>query len=268
ARRRAVCIGIDKYAGMPLDGCVNDSRAWEKELKKAGFTVTSLHDGQATRQRMLDSLTSLLKDSDRGDQLVFQYAGHGTQVPDLDGDEVDRFDEALVPFDYRDGELLTDDDIYRVCAQLREKPGVTLTFFMDCCNSGSNTRVAALPRPGAKQKVRFLKLSSDVVQKYQDVRRSRGTRAAALPPVNEREPQPGVVSFAACLDHEFAFETEGHGDFTTRATGVFERTLANGGSNQAFITDILKAFGATRRQNPTLLDPAPGLKQRRFLGGR
>ncbi|WP_291980650.1 caspase family protein [Luteitalea sp.] len=266
-RRVAVCIGIDTYAGMPLSGCVNDSRAWQARLERAGFSVTTLRNRDATRSRMLEALTSLVKDSRRGDQLVFQYAGHGTQVPDLNGDEVDRFDEALVPVDYQRGELLTDDDIYQVCAQLRERPGVTLTFFMDCCNSGTNTRVAALPRPGLNQQVRFFKLPASVIREYEAVRRRDGARAT-VPPAGEREPQPGVVSFAACLDHEFAFETDSHGDFTTSAMTVFDTTLAGGGSNQAFITAILKAFGRDRRQNPTLLDPAPGMKQRRFLGGR
>lgn len=268
-RRLAVCIGIDTYPGMPLDGCVNDSRAWQARLEKAGFSVRTLRNRDATRARMLEALTTLVKDSRRGDQLVFQFAGHGTQVPDLNGDEVDRFDEALVPIDYQRGQLLTDDDIYQVCAQLRERPGVTLTFFMDCCNSGTNTRVAALPKPGANQKVRFLRLPADVIREYEAVRgRERARAAAAPPPAGEREPQPGVVSFAACLDHEFAFETDGHGDFTTHAMTVFESTLTGGGSNQAFITAVRKAFGAARRQNPMLLDPAPGMKQRRFLGGR
>lgn len=267
-RRKAVCIGIDTYPTMPLEGCVNDARAWQQRLKKAGFTVTTLLNDQATRDRMLAALTSLIKDSRSGDQLVFQYAGHGTQVDDLNGDEVDPLDEALVPFDYTQGHLLIDDDIYAACALLRERPGVTLTFFMDCCNSGSNTRVAAVPRAGQGQRVRFLKMPADVVRKYRGVRAGQRAAAASMPRGSEREPQPGVVTFAACLDHEFAFESGGSGDFTTRAADVFEATLRDGGSNQAFITGVVKAFGASRRQNPTMLDPVPGLKTRRFLGGR
>lgn len=267
SRRLAVCIGIDTYPTMPLSGCVNDSRAWEARLEKAGFTVKTLRNRDATRARVLDALTTLVDESRAGDQLVFQYAGHGTQVPDLNGDEVDRFDEALVPIDFTKGQLLTDDDIYQACARLRERPGVTLTFFMDCCNSGTNTRVASVPKPGAGQKVRFLKLSKDDIAAYEAVR-ARQRAVGAAPAAREREPMPGVVSFAACLDHEFAFETDGHGDFTTHAMSVFDATVAAGASNEAFMRAVVKAFGRTRRQNPTLLDPAPGLKARRFLGGR
>ena len=41
-RRLAVCIGIDTYPTMPLSGCVNDSRAWQARLEKAGFEITAL----------------------------------------------------------------------------------------------------------------------------------------------------------------------------------------------------------------------------------
>ncbi|MFN0099098.1 MAG: caspase family protein [Gemmatimonadaceae bacterium] len=265
-RRLAVCIGIDSYPTMPLNGCVNDSRAWQTRLEKVGFTVTSLRNRNATRAHMLSALTSLVNESRSGDQLVFQYAGHGTQVPDLNGDEIDRFDEALVPIDYQQGELLTDDDIYQACARLRERPGVTLTFFMDCCNSGTNTRVAPLPKPGQNQNVRFLRMPASVLREYESVRKSQ--RAGAAPTASERDPVPGVVSFAACLDHEFAFETDGHGDFTTHATGVIDSILAKGASNHAFITAVVKAFGSARRQTPMMQNPAPGLKERKLLGGR
>lgn len=264
-RRMAVCIGIDAYPTMPLDGCVNDSKAWQARLEKAGFTVKTLRNRDATRARILDALTTLVDDSRRGDQLVFQYAGHGTQVPDLNGDEIDRFDEAIVPVDFQKGELLTDDDIYQACARLREHPGVTLTFFMDCCSSGTNTRVAPLPKPGQNQHVRFLKLPATVVREYEAVRGRQRLDAGAR--ASERDPLPGVVSFAACLDHEFAFESDGHGDFTTHATSVFDSTLSSGGSNQAFLNAVLKAFGKNRRQNPMMQNPAAGLKSRRFLGG-
>ncbi|MCA0376834.1 MAG: caspase family protein [Gemmatimonadetes bacterium] len=266
-RRRAVCIGIDSYPTMPLDGCVNDSRNWAARLAAAGFEVTSLHNAKATRKAMLEALTTLIADSKRGDHLVYQYAGHGTQVDDLDGDEVDRLDEALVPYDYQRGALLIDDDIYRACAKLAERPGVTLTFFMDCCHSGSNTRAAPLPRTGKKEKVRYLTLSADDVRAYK-AKRARTRGEAALPRVSERDPQPGVVSFAACLDHEFAYESNGHGDFTTKALALFDEAIAHGQSNQQFITAVVKAFGSARRQTPLMQLPADGLKTRRFLGGR
>jgi hypothetical protein len=264
-RRRAVCIGVDTYPTKPLEGCVNDSEVWEALLKKSKFDVQTLRNAKATRANILSALESLVRESRRGDELVFQYAGHGTQVEDLNGDEVDRFDEALVPVDYESGQLLIDDDIYEVCATLKRKTDVTLTFFMDCCNSGSNTRAAIAPTGGAGQRVRYLQMPRGALVRYKEL---RGQNAASRSPVSERVPIPGVVSFAACLDHESAFETNGRGDFTTKAAAVFDTMLGRGATNSDFIRTVVRAFGANRRQTPLMLDPADGLKTRAFLGGR
>jgi len=59
---------------------------------------------------------------------------------DLDADEEDREDEAICPVDFATGALYIDDDIARVLRQLPD--GVNLSFFMDCCHSGTNTRFA------------------------------------------------------------------------------------------------------------------------------
>lgn len=53
----------------------------------------------------------MMVSSTAGDVLVFQFAGHGTQLPDLEGDENDDKDEAMVPYDYASGAYLIDDDI-------------------------------------------------------------------------------------------------------------------------------------------------------------
>ncbi len=267
-RRIAVCVGIDTYPGMPLDGCVNDSKTWAKLLKKVGFEVNSLHNKQATRSKLIAALKGLIETSRSGDQLVFQYAGHGSQVPDLSRDEIDRLDEALVPIDYEAGELLIDDDLYEVCSALRKRPGVTLTFLMDCCNSGSNTRAAPPQKIAANQKIRFMKMPAKALENYQRLRTEAARGAKKLPPVSERDPLPGVVSFAACQDHEFAFETDGQGDFTLRASSVFDSVIERGGSNQQFINAVVRKFGPNRKQNPLMQDPAAGLNKQKFLGGR
>jgi hypothetical protein len=110
-RQRAVCIGIDDYPTSPLAGCVNDAREWRTALQDRGFETTLLTNGQATRSGLIRALSDLIDGAQPGDVLVFQYAGHGTHVDDVDNDEDDGQDEALVPFDYEDGNFLIDDDI-------------------------------------------------------------------------------------------------------------------------------------------------------------
>ncbi len=266
--RRALCVGIDSYPTAPLKGCVNDSKDWAKLLIGAGFEVKSLHNKEATRDKLAGALRKLIEGSKAGDQLVFQYAGHGTQVEDLTGDETDRFDEALVPVDYESGALLIDDDLYEICGQLKKHPGVTLTFLMDCCNSGTNTRAAPLPRSRKGQLVRFMRMPEEALSKYKRKRAVSRAGASALPPVSERDPIPGVVSFAACQDKEFAFESDGHGDFTLKAGAVFNDVLERGASNDAFIKAVLRKFGPSPQQKPMMLKPAAGLSKKKFLGGR
>jgi len=81
-RRRALCVGIDRYAQRPLAGCVADARRWAEALGELAFAVTTLHDEAATRAAMLGALEAMIGDARAGDLLVFQYSGHGTQVED------------------------------------------------------------------------------------------------------------------------------------------------------------------------------------------
>ena len=65
-------------------------------------------------------------------------------MADLNGDESDRYDEALVPIDYDTGALLLDDDLADIYRQLPD--GAVLTLFMDCCHSGTNSRFTPMER--------------------------------------------------------------------------------------------------------------------------
>ena len=126
-------------------------RPGREALRGLGFDVTMLLDREATRQRVLDALHALIDSARAGDSLVFQYAGHGTQAEDLNGDEADRYDEALVPIDYTSGALLLDDDLAGVYRRLPD--GAVLTLFMDCCHSGTNSRFAPIDRSvGARRR--------------------------------------------------------------------------------------------------------------------
>ena len=157
--RRALCVGINSYPTSPLAACVRDAQTWATTLRGLAFDTTVLLDREATRQRVLDALNDLIDSARAGDSLVFQYAGHGTQAEDLNGDEADRYDEALVPIDYTSGALLLDDDLADVYRRL--PAGAVLTLFMDCCHSGTNSRFAPIDRtpPRSDERRRFLQLT-------------------------------------------------------------------------------------------------------------
>ncbi|MGH8489767.1 MAG: caspase family protein [Gammaproteobacteria bacterium] len=49
-RRRALCVGIDRYPTAPLGGCANDAREWRQAFQDFGFEEPKLLlDGEATR---------------------------------------------------------------------------------------------------------------------------------------------------------------------------------------------------------------------------
>lgn len=266
ARKLALCIGIDSYAGQPLSGCVNDSKRWADTLDGLGFQVKRIIDREATRTAIVQGLRELIVNAREGDELVFQYAGHGTQVDDDDGDEASGFDQAFVPIDVDKGALLLDDDFYRETEALRK--GAFLTMFMDCCHSGSNSRFSprlpATGKRGSDERVRFMTLSDDVRRKFLSLRKGKSARARGA---GERLALPGVVHFAACRDDEYAWESNGQGDFTRHASALLAKAARDGSSNRAFMDAIVAKFGTRPRQHPLLLKPATGLSARRVFGG-
>lgn len=89
-----------------------------------------------TRHNITMALKWLTKASQSGDSLVFYYAGHGSHVPDVNGDEKDGLDEALCPVDYSVSGKILDDEINRILVAPLPH-GVTLHGIMDTCYSGT-----------------------------------------------------------------------------------------------------------------------------------
>ena len=156
--KRAFLVGINRYriAGADLRGCVNDVKDLGAALvafhgfKKSDITV--LTDLAATKKAMQAGITALVRASKKGDVAVLHYSGHGSHVPDDNGDESDGRNEILCPTDLDWNDPFRDDWLRKTLDGLRA--GVSFTAIMDCCHSGSNTR-AFLP-PDAPVKERYL----------------------------------------------------------------------------------------------------------------
>ena len=163
--RRAVLIGINKYKvpGADLRGCVNDVRNLQGVLTTyygfAAKDIVLLTDYAATKTAMEKAIGKLVSGAKKGDVLLLHYSGHGSNVPDDDGDEADKRDEILCPTDLDWKYPLRDDWLRKTFNKLRA--GVALTVIMDCCHSGTNTR-AFLP-PDALIKERYLPSPWDLV---------------------------------------------------------------------------------------------------------
>ena len=89
-QRKALLIGNDAYAQVPLRGAVHDARALDVVLSKQGFESLVLTD--ATLRQIDDAVDRFVQQLRPGDVALFYYAGHGIQ---LEGENY------LVPIDFR-----------------------------------------------------------------------------------------------------------------------------------------------------------------------
>jgi metacaspase-1 len=142
---KAFLAGINDYISFPdnsLRGCLNDV-ADLRDILVSHYTfdagaIRTLCDRDATRQALLDGLAWLLADATAGDVRLFHFSGHGTQVPDVNGDETDGADEVLVPTDHDWNNPLTDDELCSIFSAIPD--GVHFCFVADCCHSGTIQR--------------------------------------------------------------------------------------------------------------------------------
>ncbi len=160
AAKRALIVGINDYRGensggrwRDLRGAVNDAEAMRSLLVSrfgfAGDDVVLLRDAEATRERILAEIEGhLVAPAKPGDVAFFHFAGHGSQVRNAQGQELDRLDETIVPADSRLGAPDIRDKELRVRFNDVLDRGADLVAVFDSCSSGSILR--------SLQAVRFL----------------------------------------------------------------------------------------------------------------
>lgn len=156
--KRALIIGISDYGNAMEDpnkwsniNGANDVALLSPLLKKQDYKVTSLVDSQATYSNITNALKKLTKDAKKGDIVYLHFSMHGQPFEDLNGDETDGWDEALIPVDaqmyyeedmYDGGKHLIDDELESFFTKIRSKIGTNGELFvvLDACHSGTASR--------------------------------------------------------------------------------------------------------------------------------
>lgn len=139
-KKYAICIGLNDYSWLSpsasLRGCVRDAREWG-DLFADYFGFEEIHyllNDAATPSALQSAIARIAERAVAGDLVSLTYSGHGTQVPDTDGDEPDGYDEAIVLH----GQYYTDDAIHGDLSML--SPDIQVVIVSDSCHSGTLTR--------------------------------------------------------------------------------------------------------------------------------
>ena len=156
-RKRAFMVGISHYdtalTGYQWNNIngVEDINLLSPILKKQGFYLTTILDEQATYQNITNQLSNFTNQTNKGDIVYLHFSAHGQPVEDLNGDEEDGWDEAIVPIDayknykkgvYEGKKHLLDDQLNTYIKKLRTKIGATgfLYVVIDACHAGTSSR--------------------------------------------------------------------------------------------------------------------------------
>jgi len=150
----AVFVGINDYVeftdepGGDLLGAEHDARAmhdvlterWGLEPANALLLLGRAATKEAVREAIVGWLAARAQP---GDLAIFYFAGHGSQVYDLDGDEPDGLDETLAPVDVlplSSANDIRDDEFRGWLAMVR----TDVVVILDSCHSGTATRASGM----------------------------------------------------------------------------------------------------------------------------
>lgn len=156
--KRALLIGISEYPEintpyMSWDDIhgANDVDLLKQTLKKQGFTITTLTNVNATAANIRKEFKRLVNNSKSSDIVMMHFSGHGQPYEDLSDDEVDGWDESIIPYDaakkyvkgkYEGKNHITDDELGRFFDSLRRKVGRKGFVYavLDACHAGTASR--------------------------------------------------------------------------------------------------------------------------------
>jgi hypothetical protein len=222
----ALLIGINSYPQWAekhqLKACINDVEAIQQVLTSERFGFPEKHiltltspaangAALATRQNILAAFESHLihnEEIQADDVIVIYYSGHGSYVPDKNGDEEDPYDETLVPCDSGPDHKndIIDDEISNLLERLEARTR-NINLFIDSCHSGTVTRAMLDAEEGdAEDRVRWLPppAAAQAVPVPMGPPGTRGTRG--MGPSDWLPLSDGYVVIAACHAQERARE--------------------------------------------------------------
>ena len=225
------CLDPNQYGGWDgaLSGCINDANDMKAIAESRGFTAEQLLDGEATIRAVKEKLDAYAEELEDGDFFFLTYSGHGGQVPDQNGDEVDGYDETWCLYDTE----LVDDSLYGALCSFKQ--GVRIFIMSDSCHSETVSRAPAGERipareerrafvdaePGPRSKRAPIEFTTAEFNKNQDRYKEQQTW---WPPKQMPKDSPAkVVLISGCKDAQTSMDGDGNGAFTEAFLKVWKK---------------------------------------------
>lgn len=273
-----VAIGnYDPSTGWSSISSQNDVPLIKAALIKQGFVekdILVISDAQATKDGILKAIKEhLIAKSTKDGIAVFHYSGHGQQVIDNNGDEIDGYDEALVSYNakmryqkgvYEGENHLRDEDLGAQMDELRLKlgPKGNVMVILDACHSGTGTRGDNIRKHRGTDKP----CAPDGYSPKSD---KNGEKNSIVSNAKNTDKMASMVSFFGASPNELNYETE---DENHNGVGslsyAFSRVFSNAGKNSTYrgIFDKIKIEMSSfaPRQTPQ----AEGQLDYSILGGK
>lgn len=143
-------IGINyKDSDAELSGCINDSQNLKQFLIQKNYfdnkEIIMMNDNKSgvlypTKRNILKMLDNMrdfaLKNQNKKVLLFFAYSGHGHNIRDENGDEIDGRDEVLCPVDFSQNGFIVD-DLLKSRFVDKLPANTKLVTLIDACHSGT-----------------------------------------------------------------------------------------------------------------------------------
>ena len=153
----AVIVGIEEYKYIPhLSYTIDDAVDMKDVLVSYGnwnsINIELLTDEMASETGISEAIANMASKSDANDVCLFFFSGHGSRIPDDDGDEgkTDRYDEVICPWDttVKIENVISDDELGTWLAACDGN----VVVILDTCMSGGFTKgieetVKTVPNP-------------------------------------------------------------------------------------------------------------------------
>ncbi|AFZ09846.1 peptidase C14 caspase catalytic subunit p20 [Oscillatoria nigro-viridis PCC 7112] len=249
----ALTIGLNSvdpahYGGWSgeLRACEADAEDMAEIAKSRHFTVKTLLTASATRSKVISEMNQAATTLQSGDIFVLSYSGHGGQVPDLNGDEIDdRDDETWCLYD---GQFI-DDETYNLLGKFAT--GVRILVFSDSCHSGTVTKqayyqgtIAARSATPATTDVKYRHMPNPII--LRTYRQNKAFYDSILENKTLKESREAVrasvLLISGCQDNQLSAD----GNFNGLFTGNLLRVWNNG----QFKGDYRRFHKAIKRNMP------------------